>query len=289
MKPTWIYEHGVFNTEEQPNADELFVAALRKHDLEVLEFDRYSTGSPSFHSDLSTTKIFKPFTYRGSLRNCRAFGLNQQVGIDDWSNYNCSTWLTHFGDYALNSKYLILSLSELWRRRAEILDYFQSLGELFIRPDSGTQAIKRFHGGVINLTDYQSLGQLCNYLRQSKDFKVFVAPKQEIVNEWRCFFYGDKFVTGSRYTICGEQFRYPIKPDVGLVQEIEEIVRSACWYPSALWSVDFCTPSRVGDHHELKVVELGTYHCAGVYASDLDKYIEAANDFAIKMSNEDDN
>lgn len=57
---------------------------------------------------------------------------------------------------------------------------------------------------------------------------------------------------------------------------------------NSMLKADF-TPSRAGDHHELKVVELGSYHCAGVYASDLDKYIEAANDFAIKMSNEDDN
>ena len=57
---------------------------------------------------------------------------------------------------------------------------------------------------------------------------------------------------------------------------------------NSILKADF-TPSRAGDHHELKVVELGSYHCAGVYASDLDKYIEAANDFAIKMSNEDDN
>jgi hypothetical protein len=286
VKPTWIYEHGVFGTEEQPEADEQFVAALERQNLEVLEFDKNSMLRGDFVSRLNKVRIFGSHTYRGSFRNCRSMSLDQTVGIDDWSNYNCSTWLTHFGEFALNSKYLILSLSELWRRRAEILDYFQSLGELFIRPDSG---LKPFHGGVINLTDYRSLEQLCNYLRQSKGFKVLVAPRQEIVNEWRCFMYGDRFVTGSRYTICGEQFRYPIKQDVGLVQEIEEIVRSACWYPSALWSVDFCTPSRVGDHHELKVVELGSYHCAGVYASDLDKYIEAANDFAIKMSNEDDN
>lgn len=284
MKPTWIYETGVFNTEEQPDADEQFVAALKKQNLEVLEFDKNSMLRNDFASKLREAKFDKVPVYRGSFRNCRAMGLDQQVGIDDWSNYNCSTWLTHFGNHALNSKYLILSLSELWRRRAEILDYFQSPGELFIRPDSG---LKQFHGGVVNLNDYQSFQHFCNYLRQGKEFKVFVAPRQEVVDEWRCFMYGNKFVTGSRYTFEKKQVRYQTQPNSGLVPEVEAIVKSANWYPSALWSIDFCTTSRMGNS-ELKVVELGSYHCAGVYASDLDKYIEAANDFASKYTEETD-
>ncbi len=279
MKPTWIYEHGVFN-------DEQFVAALRRHNLEVLEFDKNFMLRNDFTPKLKAAKFDKVPTYRGSFRSCRAMGLDQQVGIDDWSNYNCSTWLTHFGNHALNSKYLILSLSELWRRRAEILDYFQSQGELFIRPDSG---LKQFHGGVINLTDYRCLEQLCIYLRQSKDFKVLVAPRQEIVNEWRCFMYGDKFVTGSHYSLDYREV-WPIRQhSSGLIAEVEKIVKSAKWYPSAMWSIDICTTSRMEGNSELKVAELGSYHCAGVYASDLDKYIEAANDFAIKYNKEIEN
>lgn len=286
MKPTWIYEHGVFGTEEQPEADELFVAALRKHGLEVLGFDKNSMLTKEFTPKIREAKFERVPVYRGSFRNCRATGLDQQVGIGDWSNYNCSAWLTHFGDIALNRNcYSILSLSELWRRKREILDLFNSKGDLFIRPDSG---LKQFHGGLLDLSSFSNRRELYSYLRQDKAFKVFVAPTQKIVNEWRCFMYGSTFVTGSRYTFDSKGVWYPILPNSSLVPEVEEIVRSACWYPSVLWSIDFCTTSRIGNH-ELKVVELGSYHCAGVYASDLDKYIEAANDFAIKMSNEDDN
>ena len=283
MKPTWIYEHGVFGTEEQPEADELFVAALRKHGLEVLEFDRYSTGSPSFYSNLNNVKGFKPFTYIGSFRSCRAMGLDQPVGIDDWSNYNCSTWLTHFGEFALNSKYFILSLAELHRRKKEILEYFGSPGGVFLLPYSG---LKQFHGGVVDLSKYQTLEALTNYLRQGKGFKVLVAPAQTIRAEYRFFFKETEVVTGSSYKIGSKDIFLPAHHKNGsLVSSLaQSIAKKVNWYPSPLWSLDLAL-----NQADAYVVELGSYHCAGVYASDLDKYIEAANDFAIKMSNEDDN
>ena len=79
MKPTWIYETGVFNTEEQPDADEQFVAALKKQNLEVLEFDKNSMLRNDFASKLREAKFDKVPVYRGSFRSCRAMGLDQQV------------------------------------------------------------------------------------------------------------------------------------------------------------------------------------------------------------------
>lgn len=286
-KPTWIYETGVFPTEEQPNADELFVAALRKQGLEVLEFDKNSMLQKEFTSELREAKFGRVPVYRGSLRKCRALGVDQKVGIDEWSNYNCSTWLTHFGEFALNSKYLILSIAELWRRRAEILDYFESSGELFIRPDSG---LKQFHGGVSNLVDYQTLEHFCNYLRQSKEFKVLVAPRQTIGGEYRFFCRGSEVITGSTYQINGRTIMFPphhmfsAHHENGSIisSEVQGILKTVSWVPSPLWSIDIAVTGS-----KLSVIEVGSYHCAGVYASDLDKYIEAANNFATRASQED--
>jgi hypothetical protein len=76
----------------------------------------------------------------------------------DENNLRCSSYYTYFCPYLLNNKYFILSLGELVRRKTEIMEYFKSDGDLFIRPDSN---MKSFRAGVFNLNilnTMQSLG-----------------------------------------------------------------------------------------------------------------------------------
>jgi hypothetical protein len=59
----------------------------------------------------------------------------------DEKNLCCSRYYTYFGQYLLNNKYFILSLGELLRRKTEIMEYFKSDGDLFVRPYSNMKSI----------------------------------------------------------------------------------------------------------------------------------------------------
>ena len=59
----------------------------------------------------------------------------------DEKNLRCSSYYTYFNQNLLNNKDFILSLGELLRRKTEILEYFKSDGDLFIRPDSNMKSI----------------------------------------------------------------------------------------------------------------------------------------------------
>ena len=60
--------------------------------------------------------------------------------MDD-KNLRCSSYCTSFCQYLLNNKYFILSLGELLRTKTEIMEYFKSDGDLFVRPDSNMKSI----------------------------------------------------------------------------------------------------------------------------------------------------
>jgi hypothetical protein len=59
----------------------------------------------------------------------------------DEKNLRCSSYYTYFGQYLLNNKYFLLFLGELVRRKTEIMEYFKSDGDLFVRSDSNMKSI----------------------------------------------------------------------------------------------------------------------------------------------------
>jgi hypothetical protein len=59
----------------------------------------------------------------------------------DEKNLRCSSYYTYFCQYLLNKKYFILYLRELLRIKTEIMEYFKSDGDLFVRPDSNMKSI----------------------------------------------------------------------------------------------------------------------------------------------------
>jgi hypothetical protein len=59
----------------------------------------------------------------------------------DENNLRCSSYYTYFGQYLLKNKYFILSLGEWRRKKTEIMEYFKSDGDLFVRPNSNMKSI----------------------------------------------------------------------------------------------------------------------------------------------------
>ncbi len=85
----------------------------------------------------------------------------------------------------LNNKYFLLSLGELVRRKTEIMEYFKSDGDLFIRPDSN---MKSFRAGIFNLNILNSMQSLRSEFKRDETTLVLVSGKRAITKEWSFLF-----------------------------------------------------------------------------------------------------
>lgn len=184
----------------------------------------------------------------------------------DEKSLRCTTYYTYFGPHLLNNRYFILSLGELIRRREEILEYFQSNGELFIRPDSN---MKSFRAGVFNLQVLNTIHALKSELGRDETTLVLVSGRRSIAREWRFFVYKNEIVTGSLYLVGEERIDERVKG--GYLEEyLDQVLKQVGWYPELLYTVDICE-----SEGELFVLELGSFSCAGEYGCDLGLIVEA--------------
>ncbi|MEL6602654.1 MAG: ATP-grasp domain-containing protein [Cyanobacteria bacterium J06614_10] len=181
-------------------------------------------------------------------------------------NLSCTTYYAHFGQHLLNNQYFILPLGELIRRRTEILDYFQSSGELFIRPNSN---MKLFRAGLFDLAKLTTIEALSSELKRDKTTLVLTSRKRVVEREWRFFVYKQEIITGSLYLVGEDRIDQKVKG--GAVENyLATVLKQVDGYPELLYTVDVCEAEG-----ELHILELGSYSCAGAYGCDLDLLVEA--------------
>ncbi|MEL7071476.1 MAG: ATP-grasp domain-containing protein [Cyanobacteria bacterium J06581_3] len=255
---SWLIETGVFE-------DDALISELEKQNcpykaVKYLDFQP-KTASQYFPDHDCVL-------FRGSL------GLGRDILRTTWipgaymdqKNLSCTTYYAHFGEYLLNNRYFVLPLAELIRRRVEILDYFGSDGELFIRPDSN---MKLFRAGVFDLRSLNTIEALSSELRREKTTLVLVGEKKPIKREWRFFAYKDEIITGSLYLIGEEQVNKKIWGGY-LEDYAAKVIKQVGWYPEILYTIDICESAE-----ELHVLELGSFSCAGEYGCDVSLIVEA--------------
>jgi ATP-grasp domain, R2K clade family 2 len=254
----WLIERDIFDADEQ------LVEALSRQNytyknVKYLDFDprRSNHYFPDHECVL----------FRGTLnlgRNVLRTSWIPGAYMDE-RNLRCTTYYTYFRAHLLNNQYFILPLGELVRRRTEILDYFSSTGDLFIRPDSN---MKTFRAGVFDLQKLNTMAALSSELGRDATTLVLVSGKRSIAREWRFFIYKNEIITGSLYLVGEERIDEQIKGGY-LVDYLNNVLQQVNWYPDLLYSIDVCESDG-----ELYILELGSYSCAGEYGADLDLMIE---------------
>ncbi|MEL6938957.1 MAG: ATP-grasp domain-containing protein [Cyanobacteria bacterium J06598_1] len=256
---SWLIEQGIFD------ADAAFIAELKRHSCPYKTV-KYLEFQPRTASDYFPDHDCVLF--RGSLALGRDMLRTTWVpGVYmDQKNLSCTNYYAHFGKYLLNDRYFILPLAELIRRRREILDYFDSNGELFIRPDSN---MKLFRAGVFDLHRLNTIEAISSELRREKTTLVLVGEKKPIKREWRFFVYKNEIVTGSLYLVGEEQINERIQGGY-LEAYVAKVLNQVDWYPEILYTLDICESAG-----ELYVLELGSFSCAGEYGCDLSLIVEA--------------
>ncbi|XGV99080.1 MAG: ATP-grasp domain-containing protein [Leptolyngbya sp. BL-A-14] len=259
QKVNWLLEQKIFDAETQ------FLEAIQKQGYAYKE-----TTYLAFRRE-EADKYFPDHEcvlFRGALSLGRDILRTSWVpgAYMDEKNLRCSTYYTYFGSYLLNNKYFILSLGELIRRKEEILEYFKSNGELFIRPDSN---MKSFRAGVFNLESLNTIQALSSELKRDETTLVLVSGKRSIAREWRFFVYKNEIVTGSLYLIGEERIDERIAGGY-LTDYLSGVLKQVKWYPELLYTVDICE-----SEGELYVLELGSFSCAGEYGCDVSLIVEA--------------
>ena len=267
MKPVkWLIEKDISDVEEQ------FIGELQKQGYTYKEI-KYLNFRPE-----AANQYFPDHDcvlFKGTLNLGRDILRTSWIpgAYMDEKNLRCSTYYTYFGQYLLNNKYFILSLGELVRRRAEILECFTSDGDLFVRPDSN---MKSFRAGVFNLNILNTVQSLGSELNRDETTLVLVSAKRPITKEWRFFIYKNQIITGSLYLVGEERVDETIRGGY-LDNYLSEVLKQVTWYPEALYSIDICESDG-----ELYLLELGSFSCAGEYGCDLSLMVEAGAKAALE-------
>lgn len=223
----------------------------------------------------------RPVLFHGSHEFIRAArntsGLNTDccpLAYCREENLRFSTYAAHHGEKMLSEGFRILPYAEVVRR------YRGSNKDIFIRPNEVTKA---FAGRVINGRDFDhEINSLNQIEKIDPETLCVVASPREIAGEFRMIIVDGKVITGSEY-------RWDDKLDIRIdVDErcwkLAEEVAAHPWQPDRVYVCDVALEVSEIASRDLRprLIELNSFSCAGLYACDTRKIVEAVSRAANK-------
>lgn len=194
-----------------------------------------------------------------------------------------STFAAYLGGFLLSEDFTILPYGELKRRGVDwVRGRFGA--HVFVRPNVVT---KLFAGRAISADDFDHEINAMNQVERVPDEAlVVVAPRQPILGEARFIIADGKVVTGSTYQWAGA---LDIRPDVMPAQQaLAETIAAHHWQADSVYVADIAVTTRFpnGDggvcYGGARLIELNAFSCAGLYACDTRKIVEAVGAAALK-------
>lgn len=189
-------------------------------------------------------------------------------------NLSYSAFSVHLGDLLLNDDFVIVPLAEFIRRKQQ---WFKDIDAVFVKPNAVTKA---FTGFVIWESEWDhEINALSQVQRPAPETLVVVARPKVIKGEFRFFIVEGKVVTGSEYRWDG---RLDVRTDIHpACQAVAEEVARRQWQADTVYVVDVAL-TEIDGKETARVVELNTFCCAGIYASDTVKLVRAVTDAAVR-------
>lgn len=187
-------------------------------------------------------------------------------------NYECFKYYGYYGDELVNSNYIMMGLNDLNRRKNEIFKYFNS-DKVFIRPSNG---YKSFSGQTLSFDNwdkelhllFSSYGGLdLNQLILLSEFKEIEEENRFVVinNEK-----GNEIIGGCTYSRNGEllkEYEYDKKSYLYINNYINN------YTPDKAFTIDV---AKMKDG-KYKILEIGTFCCAGLYNIKLENIVKQIN------------
>ena len=160
----------------------------------------------------------------------------------------------------LNENYIMLPYAEFIRSKETIYNLMET-NKLFIRPDSG---LKTFAGTTIHKDDFEdeinSLEQLTSVM---DDTIVLISRIQPIEKEYRVVVGNGNVIASSLYKIKDE-----VVMKEGAPKEVIDLASKIAkqeWQPDLVYTCDIA----ILTNGDVKIIELNSFSCAGLYACNL--------------------
>lgn len=182
----------------------------------------------------------------------------------NFPKFDCTYYYPRFGKELLNSEYIILPYGDFVRRHEEY-------DGMFIRPCSG---FKTFTGCVFKNSKEKIHEWNCTC---DPETLVLIAKKDYLVSEWRLIVSEGQIIASTQYKHSNKFVRNEGAPE-DVISYGQKLLDLIPYDPDPIWSLDICR--RVNG--ELKVLEVGSFSCAGFYGCDINPIILKAVDVAIK-------
>ncbi len=196
----------------------------------------------------------------------------------DWEKFKCTTYLNYWGKYSIQQNYAYLSLGELRIHKERIFEQYGRDGNLFVRPDGNNKSI---NGHVANIKTFDKWWFEFDCDRNEINSLVMVSQPSKLKDEWRIIVSDKKVLTGSMYRKNGEA-----KYEDGCPREVKqfvcEVADSRKFSPAPIFCMDICS-TESGD---LRLLEIGSINCAGLYDSDLSLLVNEMARIGLRDFNE---
>ena len=193
-------------------------------------------------------------------------------------NYECFKYYGHFGDYLLNSNYIMMGLNDVARNQSKLYDMFLGNG-LFIRPSDG---FKSFPGQMLHWDGFRTeLSTLIkSYGGLDTDTLCVLSPEQDIEEEYRFIVVNGAVVSGSMYSDSNSRRKMIAYYDK-ICENKNALNFAECmakiYQPDPVYSLDVCRLST----GEYKMVEANSFCCGSLYGNDYRKVVDAVNELCI--------
>jgi hypothetical protein len=250
----WLLEPEVF----QHDSDSL-IKALESQGIDHVickfgkPYEDYIAEDVIFHGSLQFAKLLKEKT-KGNGVYCNL------------PKFECLYYYPRFGDYLLNSNYIMLPFGELNRRKKWIFDNIGKDNDVFLRPSSG---FKNFTGTIISQAEWEQAIKFYGF-RIDPEVLIVVAPPAEVLKEWRLVVVNNKVVAASQYKEDGKVVRIGEVPEI-VITYGQNVLDQVKFKPDPAWVMDVCETK---DSISLKVLEVGSFSCSGFYACDPEPIIK---------------
>jgi hypothetical protein len=288
-KVKWLVEADVFDD----NQDALIAA------IKAQGFDHHILKYVPFDDDLVNrcSKIYGPeecVVFYGSLNfghKLRKLSWVPGVYLNEKA-FECTSYYPVFHGELLHENYIMMPYGDLLNKKDWLFSIFPG-GKLFIRPNSG---IKEFTGFVCEYNTFEDAVKLAAFYDVESNLLCLVSRAHNIDLEWRFVIVDGEPMSGSLY----RDWSRPEKIDDGfstkdyvlrhshekreyalhsenkeLWEYVEKIAK--LYEPDKCWTIDICT-----SQEKFKVLEIGCFSCAGMYANNMGMIVNAVSDAALE-------
>jgi len=213
-----------------------------------------------------------PTVFHGSLQGAKWV----QENTDWWPGaiannprLRCSSYYQVFNEYLFNRRHLFLPFGCFEDRKEDLFDWVGEDDCIFVRPDSND---KPFTGQLVKRETWDEDLKLIGFYDEvvTPETMCVVCAPQNVKEEYRFFVRDGDVLTGSLYRKGPYTSEYTEVTEADAPWEMAKrmaiTAKNKGYNPDPVWVIDLCKDAQ----GEFRVLEVGSFSCAGIYACNTD-------------------